>query len=49
VFLGSFVDLNWRISLAYTSKAWLTWKLLVLLSELGEQMTPLPPLATRLR
>jgi len=35
VFLSCFVDLHWRISLAYTSKAWLIWKLLVLLSELG--------------
>jgi len=36
--------LHGRISLAYTSKALLTCKLLVLLSELGEgQFPPLPP------
>ena len=44
-FLSSFVDLHWRIYLAYTSKASLTWKLIVLLSELGGgQLPPLPPL-----
>jgi len=32
--LSTFVELHWRISLAYTSKAWLTWKLLLLLPEL---------------
>jgi len=42
-FLSSFADLNWRIYLACTSKTWSTWKLIVLLSELGGQLPPLPP------
>jgi len=42
-FLSSFIDLHWHISLAYTTKDWLTWKLLVLFSELGGWLSPLPP------
>jgi len=42
---SSFIDLHWRISLTCTSKAWLTWKLLVQLFGIGGQ---LPPLIMRL-
>ena len=35
--------MHWRISLAYTSRAWLIWKLLVLLSELGGNCPHFPP------
>jgi len=43
VFLRSFADLHWRITLSYTSQSWLSWKLLVLLSELRGKLSPLPP------
>jgi len=52
--LRSFVNLHWSIALACTPKAWLTRKLLGLLSELGgalrkRAIAPIaPPLATRL-
>ena len=39
-FLISLVDLHWRISLDFTSRGWLPWKLLALLSELGGQLPP---------
>ena len=42
-FRKHFGDLRWNISLACTSKVWLTWKFLVQLWELGGQLLPLPP------
>ena len=39
--VSSVVDLHWSISLAYTSKPWLSWKLLVQRSELGRAIAPL--------
>jgi len=49
VIASIFGDLPWNISLANTSKAWLTWKFLAQLSELGGGNCPHCPLATRLR
>jgi len=48
-YLNSFVDLHWSISLAYTSKSWLSWKFLVQRSEWEGGDFPHPPsLVTRL-